>query len=129
MKSKIILLVDDDEDDQLIFTDALSELGGDIQCITVNNGLEALVYLQKMPNPILIFVDLNMPVMNGFDFLKTIKGNLRLEKIPVVIYTTSDHPRDKKETLANGAHLFFTKTPDFKKLKTTLSEILMELDR
>jgi CheY-like chemotaxis protein len=123
MKNKIILLVDDDQDDQLIFSDALNDIGEDVRFVTVNNGKEALVYLKKMPEPALIFLDLNMPVMNGLDFLKIIKTDLHFSRIPVVIYTTSDHPRDIKETMAYGASLFFTKTSDFEILKTRLVEI------
>ena len=65
-----------------------------------------------------------MPVMNGFEFLERIKKSDRLKNIPVVIYTTSDSPLDKKNTLDAGAVLFFTKTADFKLLKIKLREIL-----
>lgn len=126
MKNKIILLVDDDPDDQLIFADALSEIGENVECATANNGQEALRYLERMPEPILIFLDLNMPVMNGFEFLTRIKEGEH-SQIPIVIYTTSDHPRDKRETLARGANMFFTKTADFKVLKVKLHEILSNL--
>lgn len=97
MKNRMILLVDDDPDDQLIFKDALGELGEDVGCATASNGREALAYLQKMPPPEVIFLDLNMPVMNGFDFLMHIKDNPLLRKIPIVIYTTSDHPAIKRK--------------------------------
>jgi CheY-like chemotaxis protein len=127
MTNKTILLVDDDPDDQLIFKDALNEIGENIECSTVNNGREAMVYLQKMPEPNLIFLDLNMPKMNGFEFLELIKENQRYKKIPIVIYTTSDHPNDKNETMAKGAYLFLTKTADFRTLKKQLQEILNEL--
>jgi CheY-like chemotaxis protein len=126
MTNKTILLVDDDPDDQLIFTDALNEVNNQFNCFVASNGQEALARLQNMPEPMLIFLDLNMPVMNGFEFLMQIKES-RHKQIPVVIYTTSDHPRDKKESLENGAYMFFTKTADFKMLKIKLQEILSEL--
>ena len=127
MRNKTILLIDDDPDDQLIFTDALSEINNEVNCFVASNGQDALVCLQQIPEPLLIFLDLNMPVMNGFEFLTRIKQSHQHKEIPVVIYTTSDHPRDKSETLAGGAYMFFTKTADFKTLKVKLQEILSDL--
>ena len=125
MKPKTILLVDDDEDDQLIFKDAIKEVHSGIECLIASNGKDAYLHLEKSSAPpSLIFLDLNMPVMNGFEFLERIKKSDRLKNIPVVIYTTSDSPLDKRNTLDAGAVLFFTKTADFKLLKIKLSEIL-----
>ncbi|MBC7868208.1 MAG: response regulator, partial [Gloeobacteraceae cyanobacterium ES-bin-316] len=68
MQSKtVFFLADDDEDDRMLFSEALSEIDPQIKCITVKNGKEALEFLQNdlihLPN--YIFLDLNMPVMNG----------------------------------------------------------------
>jgi CheY-like chemotaxis protein len=124
MNYKKILLVDDDPDDQFIFTDAVDEMAMDIECVTASNGFEALHYLESAVQiPSLIFLDLNMPVMDGFDCLKLIKRNSRFKKIPVIIFTTSDNPSDKKRVEKLGADFFFTKTPDFKLLKEKLREI------
>jgi CheY-like chemotaxis protein len=128
MKHKTILLVDDDEDDQLIFKDAIKEVYSGIECLIASNGKDAYLELERSSAaPSLIFLDLNMPVMNGFEFLERLKKNDRLKNIPVVIYTTSDNPVDKKNTLAAGAVLFFTKTADFKLLKLKLSEVLQRI--
>jgi len=125
MKHNTILLVDDDDDDQLIFKDAISEIFKGIKCLTAYNGKDAYSQLEKSsPTPSLIFLDLNMPVMNGFEFLKRVKESGDHKKIPVVIYTTSDSPQDQKDTMEAGAVLFFTKTADFRFLKTKLREIL-----
>ncbi len=61
-----IMLVDDDPDDQCIFLDTLTEINSEIECVTADNGLEALSLLHehKQP-PSLVFLDLNMPLMNG----------------------------------------------------------------
>lgn len=120
-----ILLIDDDPDDQIIFIDALNEIAAGIDCVTANDGFEALGYLETMvPVPSLIFLDLNMPVMNGFECLTLIKKEDRFKSIPVVIFTTSDDPTDKKRTSELGAEFFFTKTASFKLLKTKLFDIL-----
>ena len=125
MKHKAILLIDDDEDDQLIFIDAIKEVNPGLVCLAADNGGDAYLQLESSsPAPSLIFLDLNMPVMNGFEFLERIKKSDRFKNIPVVIYTTSDSPLDKKNTIDAGAVLFFTKTADFKLLKRKLTEIL-----
>lgn len=125
MNPRRILLIDDDVDDQLIFTDMISEITTGVECIIAGNGVEGLQLLKSgAPAPSLIFLDLNMPLMNGFDCLKRIKEDKKLKHIPVIIFTTSDSPVDKKRTSEQGAEMFLTKTPDFKKLKSKLSEIL-----
>ena len=122
---KRILLVDDDEDDQVIFLDALSEITGDVECITASNGADAITNLKTLiPAPSIIFLDLNMPFMNGFECLEQIKKDERYKKIPVIIFTTSNSRADEIRTKEMGAELFFTKTPDFKLLKSKLREIL-----
>jgi len=127
MKHKTILLIDDDEDDQLIFIDAIKEVHAGIVCLTADNGSDAYLQLEKSsPAPSLIFLDLNMPVMNGFEFLQRVKKNDRLKNIPIIIYTTSDSPLDKQNTIESGAVMFFTKTPDFKLLKIKLHDILQK---
>jgi CheY-like chemotaxis protein len=125
MSRKRILLVDDDADDQFIFKDAMNEIASDIECIIANNGLEALVNLKTSdPAPSLIFLDLNMPLMNGFECLERIKNDNQFKQIPVIIFTTSDSPADQKQTQQLGAETFFTKTSDFKLLKASLLNIL-----
>ena len=125
MNHQTILLVDDDVDDQLIFMDALKEVAPVTECITANNGLEALVHLRTLVStPSLIFIDLNMPLMNGIECLEKIKSDPELKEIPVIIFTTSDNPLDQKRTRDLGAEVFFTKTPDFKLLTIKLRNIL-----
>jgi len=125
MNHNNILLIDDDADDRLIFIDALDEIAAGIECATAKNGLEAIEYLKSaIAIPSLIFLDLNMPLMNGFQCLEKIKKDERLKHLPVVVYTTSDNPVDKKRSKESGAEMFLTKTPDFKLLKDTLLGIL-----
>lgn len=120
-----ILLVDDDVDDQFIFIDAINEIAPGIECKAVNNGLEAIDHLQKAnPRPSLIFLDLNMPFMNGFECLVHLKKDNLLKEIPVIIFTTSDSPREIKLTKELGAEVFLTKTSNFKLLKAKLLDIL-----
>jgi len=125
MNHNHLLLIDDDADDRLIFIDALSEIGAGIECAIAKNGLDAIEYLKTaIAIPSLIFLDLNMPFMNGLQCLEKIKKDERLKHLPIIVYTTSDNPIDKKRTKELGAEMFFTKTPNFKLLKDTLLQIL-----
>ena len=120
-----ILLVDDDEDDRLLFTDALNELYDSLECEEANNGVEALKTLNSMPElPNIIFLDLNMPKMNGYDCLSELRKETRYDEIPVVIYTTCNIKSESERLLKYGAKYFFTKPSDYLVLKQELRKIL-----
>ena len=120
-----ILLVDDDADDQLFFLDALRAVNDAIVCDVANNGIEALEHLETTPPlPSLIFLDLNMPMMNGYECLEHIKKQRDFKDIPVVIFTTSSNPKDRDLTKKLGAKVFLTKTSDLHQMRLQLSEIL-----
>jgi CheY-like chemotaxis protein len=107
---KTCLLIDDDIDDQEIFALALSKINFPFDCIFANNGLEALKSLdQKTILPDYIFLDLNMPRMNGKECLAELKKNERLRHIPVVIYSTSSSLLDINDTRELGAKDFIIK--------------------
>lgn len=122
-ESKRILLVEDDVDDQVYFLDAIAEINPSIECKIANNGLEALQNVQSTPSYDVIFLDLNMPIMNGFEFLNSFKTSKRKEDIPVVIFTTSKNPNDIQRTKELGASLFFTKPNNFKVLCDKLIQV------
>ena len=123
--NKNIFLIDDDEDDQLFFKEALRDIDPGINCLISNNGKDALKTLkQASVLPDLIFLDLNMPIMNGFECLRSLKNEIGLSIIPVVIFTTSNDPRDVQLTHQNGADVFLSKPNDFSLLKLKLDKIL-----
>ena len=127
--NKKILLVDDDSDDQLFFVEAIKELAPSIDCSIANNGVEALDHLETVPPPpTLIFLDLNMPLMNGFECLAHLKKINQYKEIPVIIFTTSNNPNDKELTIEMGATMFLTKPPDFNVLKNKLHHILQTFE-
>ncbi|PZX58225.1 response regulator receiver domain-containing protein [Algoriphagus ratkowskyi] len=122
-----IFLIDDDEDDQLFFKDALELINPLLQCDTAGNGKIALEKLKNNDSlPDLIFLDLNMPVMNGFEFLTEIKNKNHFNKIPIGIFTTSNIIDDIERTKNLGAKFFFTKPSDFKVLCIKLRNLLKE---
>ncbi|GGN48065.1 response regulator [Deinococcus daejeonensis] len=91
-----VLLVEDELADAELFQDLLSEVAADIHVEHVENGQAALELLQRpgAQRPDLIVLDLNMPVMNGHDFLSQAKAVSDLRAIPVMVLSTSDHPDD-----------------------------------
>ena len=125
MKNKTFLLVDDDMDDTFVFGEVLKEVDPAIGFKTAGNGQEALEKLlaDETPLPDVIFMDLNMPRMDGKQCLMELKNNERLRHIPVMMYTTSSRSADIEESMQLGAICFITKPADFKELKNILSII------
>lgn len=125
MKVSSVLYVDDDADDQEFFEVALRSIHKHMPLSFAKNGLDALTRLKVMePRPDLIFLDLNMPVMDGKQFLEKIKKDKSLAQIPIAIYSTSSSPADQEQTLALGADYFVTKPSRIHDIVTMLSHLL-----
>ena len=115
------MIVDDDEDDLLFFREALKQVDSRIQCIEAQNGALGLDKLKEIKHlPQYIFLDLNMPVMNGIDFLTKIRLDFALKNIPVIVYTTSISPQDINATRQLGASYYLPKTAEIGKLPSKL---------
>jgi CheY-like chemotaxis protein len=97
---KSILLVEDDTVDVMTIKRAFKDLRISNELIVRGNGEEALEYLQSGENefPCLILLDLNMPRMNGIEFLKAAKQDDKIKMIPVIVLTTSNQDQDKVES-------------------------------
>jgi CheY-like chemotaxis protein len=120
-----ILLIDDDRDDQFIFKDAVRAIDSRLICDTASNGKVALDFLNTAQTlPYLIFLDLNMPVMDGYEFLMHVRKSERLKRVPIGIVSTSSILSDMKTTKALGARFFLTKPSDFNTLCGKLRQIL-----
>ncbi len=106
-----ILLAEDDVDDKLFFTEALSQIPVCTNLTTVSDGVDVIDYLNNPANslPHIIFLDLNMPKMKGMDCLRKIRKNDLLNDTPCVIITTSTSPKDIKDSYKLGANLYFAK--------------------
>lgn len=113
---KAILLVEDDQVDTMTVRRALKELNIVNRLENVENGEEALDYLRDSTReyPCLILLDLNMPVMNGIEFLQTVKTDPQLKRIPVVALTTSDEQKDKVESFELGVAGYMRKPVDYR---------------
>jgi CheY-like chemotaxis protein len=122
----LITLADDDEDDRLFFTDAFDEMKIKTVVNTVNNGRELIEFLDHPESvlPNIIFLDLNMPILNGIECLKEIKLNDRFKDIAVAIYSTSSSEADVENTFILGANIYIKKPSSFNDLKKILSDVV-----
>jgi CheY-like chemotaxis protein len=127
--SKLFLLADDDHDDAELFSEALNRVDPAIHFLHVENGTGVLDFLNQAgsPKPDLIFLDLNMPKMSGWQCLAQLKNNIAYKDIPVIMYTTSSHYRDTEIALDLGALGLVTKPSEFKTLKTIITTIVNNL--
>ena len=118
-------LVDDDTDDILLFKDVLKEVNPSIIFNSAEDGQQAIQFLKTNNShlPDVIFLDLNMPRMDGKQCLAEIKRDERLHKIPVIIYTTSSQSKDIEESIQKGALCFITKPSNIKELRNIISSI------
>ena len=127
MIPKTFLLVEDDSDDSEMFTEAIVAVDASVRCFSAADGREALNKLTVgaiAPPPDLIFLDINMPEMNGWQLLDRLKKDQELQRIPVIMYSTSSHPRDIQNASARGALCFFTKPNSFPHLKKILEIVV-----
>lgn len=124
MRPLKILHVEDSEDDLQLFNRACQAAGLPARLYWVSDGTEAVAYLEgdgkfndrsEHPLPDLIVLDLNLPRMGGFDFLKWFKEQQALSQ-PVLIFTVSANIEDKTRALAEGAAGYFVKPKDFETL-------------
>jgi CheY-like chemotaxis protein len=115
--SKPIMLIEDDAADVLIIERALKELQIKNELVQLNNGEEGLEYLKNQSNstPCIIFLDLNMPKMNGIEFLKIIKNDDKLKLIPIIALTTSQNTDDIAACFKSGIAGYIVKPVDYKK--------------
>ena len=121
-----ILLTDDDEGDRLIFKEIINEIDRNASVHMADNGKQLIDFLTTHENalPHIIFLDLNMPVMNGLECLKEIRKFEKYSDISIVIYSTSTSEQDIEDTFLHGANIYITKPSDYNKLKKVLAKAL-----
>ncbi len=129
MKQVHILLVEDNEGDILLTTEALSEKRMINSVDVVRDGWEAIRYLEKKDNyrevkiPDIILLDINLPKLNGQEVLRNIKKNPDLLHIPVIMLTTSSNVKDISESYNNHVNCYITKPVEANRFQQVLSSI------
>jgi CheY-like chemotaxis protein len=120
-----ILLIDEDEDDRELFLIALEETEiKNVKVVQSYDGSHAMDLLAEGLRPDYIFLDLNMPKVNGTQFLERIKKIDSLREIPVVMYSTSKLEEDKQRTHDLGAASFITKPNSIRELREAIRDVL-----
>ena len=121
-----IILADDDEDDRMLFHEALDELAIKANLLLFKHGQELLNHLfePQVELPNVIFLDLNMPIKDGMQCLREIRNNPKLKNVYIAIYSTSSSDSDIKNTFLNGASIYINKPNCFNKLKETIEKVL-----
>ena len=129
-KLKPILLVEDDSVDAMTVKRAMRDLQVNHSVIHSVNGEEAMKYLTSpdMEKPFVILLDLNMPKMNGIEFLKVMKTYPELKTIPVIVLTTSKERRDVLDSFELGASGYMVKPVDYSKFVEILRRIFTYWD-
>ena len=124
-----LLLADDDKDDRELFAEALASLDPTVICEEAEDGQQALEFLanEQSDPPNLIFLDINMPVMNGWEVLKQMKRNSLYSRIPVIMYTTSSGERERRLATDLGALCLVTKPDDFRLVRNLQSIVIKAL--
>lgn len=125
--NKSILLVEDDYVDAMTVKRALKDINVTNQLNIVSNGEEALEYLNNRNNvrPCMILLDLNMPKMNGIEFLEVLKQDDSLKMIPVVVLTTSRNEQDRLESYKLSVAGYLIKPMDYLQFVETMRTIDM----
>jgi CheY-like chemotaxis protein len=122
---RTVVLIDDDHDDFEIFSMALNEADPSITCIYYDSAKEALTKLTEKNSclPEYIFLDLNMPGMNGLQFLENLKQT-EVSHLPVIVYSTSILPPHREKIIKLGAFNSFIKPFSHSELTNILKSIL-----
>ncbi|MBS1566389.1 MAG: response regulator [Bacteroidetes bacterium] len=124
MVIKSLMLIDDDGDDRELVSLAIHRIRPDITLIHASNGKEALLKLKSAANlPDLIFLDINMPVVDGFETLSLLKNAAVFKNIPVIMFSTSISEKDEKKAKLLGAMEYFSKPYSYADLAKLLQQI------
>ena len=124
---KPILLVEDDLVDSMTVKRALKELNVANKVVIAKNGEEAIDYFNDKNNerPCLILLDINMPKMNGIEFLEERKKNAEINIVPTVVLTTSNDEKDKMKSFSLNISGYMIKPVDYRKFVEVMKAIKM----
>lgn len=132
-----IIITDDDIDDQEFLKIAIREVTPKANVICASDGIELMNLLSgtnkisesSFLHPDLIFLDLNMPLMDGYEVLRSMKTNVHLKSIPVFVLTTSEFEYDKIKSVAYGADGFYSKPMTPVDLKNIVIEVFSKCQK
>lgn len=126
-----ILIVEDDDGHARLIEKNLKRANISNGITRVANGREALDFLfsegafagQERPSPLLVLLDLNMPVMDGYQVLEKMKADPRTQKVPVVVLTTTDDAREVTRCYELGCSVYITKPVDYESFSAAIQQL------
>ncbi|WP_299248401.1 response regulator [uncultured Cytophaga sp.] len=121
------LLVDDDNDDSDLIVEALNEMDIPVNYTYAMEGADAVKMIDGGYVPNIIFLDINMPGMDGWQCLKQFKSNQAVKDVPVIMYSTSSFQHEIDKAFELGALAFFTKPNHYSLLKKNICIVLTAL--
>jgi CheY-like chemotaxis protein len=127
-KSKRLVYIDDDEDDILVLAEILLQIDDTIECLAAIGAQEGLALLDKIGVPQYIFLDINMPRINGKQCLQRLRADRRYDDVPVIMLSTSTSDSEIKECMTLGATAFLVKATDLKNFTERLRVLLNSIE-
>ncbi len=124
-KKITVFYTDDDEEDLEFFKDVTETIGTKVELVTHLSGQNLLDALHNPPpNPHLLFLDLNMPGLNGFDVLTAMRNDDSLKSLPVIIFSTSQDEQVIDQSRTLGANYFVPKSGSFPAMKKSIEHAI-----
>lgn len=120
----VLFIIDDDKDDIAAFKDAVSRIDLDTKVYSADGGESALEMLKGGLTPDYIFLDINMPGMNGMEVLRKIKANPKWKNLQVYMNSTTFNPREIQEYKKNGCTGFVVKAGTPKQLEKDIRLVI-----
>ena len=121
--SKVVLLVEDDEDNRDLVSFVIARSRMDVKLVIAENGQEAIDKAFADP-PHLILMDMQMPVMDGWQAVPILKADDRTKNVPVIAFTAQAKPEDKQRAREMGCSDYYTKPMDPEELLTLIKKYL-----
>ncbi|HZS54420.1 MAG TPA: response regulator [Bryobacteraceae bacterium] len=134
MAKRVLLYVEDEDAAAFLLETALQEAHLEVELHRVADGEQALAFLahsngyKESPEPDLVLLDLNLPRKTGFEVLAEMQHADHLRKVPVVVFTSSALPKDRKRSLALGAREYITKPQTFDALVGVLKSTYLRMN-
>ncbi len=130
-KEVTILLAEDDEGHARLIEKNLRRASITNEIVTVGDGESALKYLVgyarrypgRLPLPLLVLLDLNLPVMDGYQVLQRLKADERTKRIPIIVLTTTDDPREVTRCYDLGCSIYITKPVDYQRFCEAIRQL------
>ena len=117
-----LLLVDDDEEEFELFLSAAKEVVKDIEVLHAD-GCNEILDLLRDKKPDIVFLDINMPTVDGIDCLKSIRSLKEYENLPVIMYSTSSNKLSIQQSFDHKANLYVVKSYSYQGLLDVLTEV------